>query len=253
MGVEYEAKFLDVNVNQVRSTLRRLGAVQEHPFRRMTRSAYDLCNGGKRRAFVRVRQEADKVTMTSKIMDNKYPIEYEVELKNTYEEGKAFLDSLGLQQKATQVTYREKWSVPSIPDVNEIVLDIIPGIPTYVEIDCKTEDALYTMVRNMGFDMQNANHGAFAKQYMQYYDVPEGVINHSTPSLTFENIHREILPKTAAQKRELRRVQRAQLVSIKAFDRIVPPHHARGLKTAKKRKINKKRRDPHTRIQRRPK
>lgn len=219
MGVEYEVKFLNINVDRIRRTLRKVGAIRIHPFRQMVRSTYDLCNGEEKRAFVRVRQEADKVTMTSKIMDHKYPIENEVELNNTYEEGKTFLDSLGLSQKATQVTYREKWRVPSNPNVHEIVLDMIPGIPAYVEIDCKTENALHHMVRKMGFDMQHANHGAFAKQYTQYYDIDENVINQSTPSLTFENIHREIQPKTSSQKKMLQRVQRAQLAFIKALDK----------------------------------
>ena len=234
MGVEYEAKFLDVNLALMRKKLRQIGAKRVHPFKRMVRTTYDLCNGSKKKAFVRVRQEANRVTMTSKNMEGKFAVENEVEIKNTYEEGKAFLDSLDLNQTAYQITYREKWT---LPNVNEIVFDMIPGIPIYMEIDCATEKMLNQTVSKLGLNMHNAKYGAFAKQYHSYYDIDPYIIDHKTPSLTFEGISREIKPSSLVHKKLLKQVQMQQLSFIKSL----------GVKTAKK--VTRKRKKSSKRTQ----
>ena len=101
---------------------------------------------------------------------------------------------------------------------NEIVFDMIPGIPTYIEIDCKTEKELLNITNKLGLDMNQANYGAFAKQYLQYYGIPESKINHSTKSLTFANIHKEINPQTIKQKQLLKNIQKQQLKFIKSLN-----------------------------------
>ena len=115
MGREYEAKFLEVDVAKVRTKLLAMGAVRDHPMSRMVRKAYSHCNGEKKAAFVRVRQEPKGVTMTSKIMDSDYPQEFEVSINESFERGVEFLDSLNLEMKAMQETYREKYVFPSSP------------------------------------------------------------------------------------------------------------------------------------------
>ena len=210
MGKEYEAKYLDINVKAVQKRLRAIGAKLVHSNTRMIRTIFDSCN---KDGFVRLRQEADKVTLTSKIFSGKYPEEHEVTICEPYESGQSFLTSIGLKKKAVQETMREKWNIPSHKDVNEIVFDMIPGIPTYMEIDCKSEATLNYIENKLGLDITKRRYGSFDNQYLEYYGIPKDVINTHTPSITFSNIHKEIKPRK--QKHLLIKVQRDQLNAMR--------------------------------------
>ena len=210
MGKEYEAKYLDIDVLVYRRRLRAIGAKLVHSNTRMVRTIFDCCD---KDGFVRLRHEGDKVTLTSKIFGGKYPEEHEVTICEPYENGIAFLTSIGLKKKAVQETMREKWNIPSHKDVNEIVFDMIPGIPTYMEIDCKSEAALHYIESKLGLDTSKRRYGSFDKQYLEYYGIPKDVINADTPSITFLNIHKEIKPKK--QKQLLIKVQRQQLNAMR--------------------------------------
>ena len=130
--------------------------------------------------------------MTSKIYtDPKFPEECEISIKEDFETGLKFLKSSGTIEKAFQETFREKWTHP---DVHEIVFDTIPGIPTYMEIDCTNEEDLNKMVDKLGLNKERMRFGTFDKTYQEYYGIEPNVINNKTPSLTFKNITNEIFP-----------------------------------------------------------
>ena len=107
MGKEYEAKFLDIDVLEMRKKLKKIGAKKTHKSIKLVRSVFDLCDS-KVRGFARVRKEEDGVTMTSKIYNNPdFPDEYEVKINEDFEKGREFLKSLNLKEKAYQESYRE--------------------------------------------------------------------------------------------------------------------------------------------------
>lgn len=219
MGREYEAKFLEVDVAKVRAKLLAVGAVRDHPMSRMIRKAYNHCNGENKKAFVRVRQQPNGVTMTSKIMDSDFPQEFEVSINESFEQGVEFLDSLDIPGTSLQETYREKYTFPTRPDVHEVVFDMVPGIPTYMEIDCVTEDALNGTIKELELDESKKEFGAFAKQYEDYYGVSQDTINKGdTPSITFANVHNEIHP--TKNREMLLEVQKRQLEEIAGLSRL---------------------------------
>ena len=58
MGKEYEAKFLDINVKEMRKKLKKLGCLLVHPNKRYVRSVYHRCpssNNTQYNSFARVR------------------------------------------------------------------------------------------------------------------------------------------------------------------------------------------------------
>ena len=68
---------------------------------------------GDKPGFVRIRDEGDKVTMTTKVFENiKFPQEHEVTIGESFDQGLKFLRSIGLEEKSYQETIREKWSHP---------------------------------------------------------------------------------------------------------------------------------------------
>lgn len=133
------------------------------------------------------------ITMTVKTHKNeKFPEEYEVEIKNSFKNGVNFLRALRLSQKAFQETFRKKWSHPL---AHEIIFADIPGIPTYMEVDCTNENNLNKLVKLLQLDESKKRFGAYGNQYEEYYGINKNVLNDSTPSLTFKNIMSEIHPK----------------------------------------------------------
>ena len=242
MGKEYEAKFLDIDVATMREKLKAIGANQVHKNMRYIRTAFGLCNTDK--GYVRVRSEGDKTTMTAKIYtDPKFPEEYEITIKEDYETGLNFLKSLGTKFKAAQETFREKWSHP---EAHEIVFDTIPGIPTYMEIDCSSEQELNNMIEKLNLNKDKMRFGAFDKTYEEYYGIEPKIINNATPNLSFKNITNEIQPtknkelliKTAAEQQQMLREtvgqERPKVKSEKSHKRHSKKHSKKHSKTHSK-------------------
>jgi len=191
MPIEFEAKFIDIDARLMRKRLEAIGATIVHPRMRYTRIVFHRCTDDIK-GYARIRNEGEKITMTVKLYkDPKFPEEYEIEIKDGFEKGVAFLKSLGLVEKAFQETFREKWSHPL---AHEITFDDIPGIPTYMEIDCTDEINLNKLIERLELDKSKMRFGAFDLQYEEYYGIPKKVINDATPSLTFKNIKNEIKP-----------------------------------------------------------
>ena len=112
--------------------------------------------------------------MTSKLYTNpKFPEEYEITITDSYETGCKFMESLGLKTKAKQESYREKWSHDL---AHEITFDTVPGLPTYMEIDCTSEANLNKLIEMLHLDKAEMRFGAFDATYEEYYGIEKDVI-----------------------------------------------------------------------------
>lgn len=189
--MEFEVKVLDIDVDQVRETLTNIGATMVHGPIKYTRVVYHFPSN-QIRGYVRIRDENGTITMTIKTYSNaKFPEEYELKIDGSFEKAVQFLNALGLKQKAFHETCREKWVHPI---THEIVIDWIPGIRPYIEIDCHTENNLNNMIELLNIDKSKIRYGAYDKTYNEYYGIDLQVINDETPMLTFSNIINEIKP-----------------------------------------------------------
>ena len=212
MGKEIEAKFLEVDTKEVRKNIIDIGGKLVHPLMLYKRYAFFLINK-KQKGYARVRQENGKVTMTIKTYDeSKYANEYEVELNNSLEEAKEFMVSAGFIIKAYQETLREKWSIAGC---SEIVIDTVPGIPTYVELECNSEENIKKLAKKLGLDYSKANYGAFDKQFIQYYGLSANQINNKVTMLTFKNIINELKPYLKKNKELLKSISKEHLLLYK--------------------------------------
>ena len=194
MPKEYEAKFLNIDVDTIKKILRKNGAKKIHEPVKYYRVIFKRCEEkGDKPGFVRIRDEGNKVTMTTKVFDNiKFPQEHEVTIGETFEKGLEFLRSIGLEEKSYQETIREKWSHPL---AHEITFDIIPGLPIYMEIDCTDEDKLNKLVSLLKLDKKNMHYGSYDKTFTEYYGIPSQKIIDKTPKLTFEQVKGQISPR----------------------------------------------------------
>jgi adenylate cyclase class 2 len=209
MVKEIEAKFLEVNIKELRKNIKDIGGKLIHPLMLYKRYGFFLINKNKK-GYARVRQENGKVTMTIKTYDeSKYANEYEVELNSSLEEAKEFMINAGFKLKAYHETLREKWKVEGC---SEIVIDTIPGIPTYVELECNNEENIKKLAQKLNLDYSKAEYGGFDKQFVYYYGLTTKQINDKVPALTFKNIIEEIKPYIKKNKDLLKNVVKEQSI-----------------------------------------
>ena len=184
MQTEIEAKFPDINLDEMRAKLQTVGGVLLTPERLMRRRMFDYEDDrmDDMNAWLRVRDEGDRVTVSYKrVMDRSLHGTKEVSLVvDSFEKSCEFFEAIGLQAKAYQETKRETWDL----DGCEVTLDTWPWIPSFVEIEASSEEAVRSAAEKLGLDWKHATHGSVETVYRQHYDVTEKEIDH-WESITF--------------------------------------------------------------------
>jgi adenylate cyclase class 2 len=213
MSVEVEAKFLEININDLRSKIKKLGGKKIHKMVLYKRYAFNLLNSNEK-GYIRTRDENGKITITLKKYppNSKYATEYEIVLDkgSTINDAKNILEAQGYKVKAYQESLREKWFLPGCLD---IAIDTLPGIPSYVEIECKNEIQLKKISKLLGFDMNNAKYGPFVNEYIYYYNINIDDDKHTM--ISFKNINKELKPNTKEQKEFLNKLKQQNMDIIK--------------------------------------
>lgn len=168
MQTEIEAKWVEVDHDELRQKLEGLGAKMVYPEVLMKRVVFDSF-GNKSGEWARVRAENDKVTMSYKrVVDESVTGMSEVTLEiDSFEKGIAFLTEVGLERKAFQETKRELWVMGD----TEITLDAWPWLPKMVEIEAKSEEELAAVAEKLGLNMTEAMYASADYVYARYYGV----------------------------------------------------------------------------------
>ncbi len=210
---EIEARFLEVDIEEMRKKLKALKAKKVHPMMVYRRYIFNLQNPNEK-GYARVRQEASGITMTiKKYGANKYASEFEVALDNTtLEEARDFMLGAGFTQKAYHETLREKYKLPS---VNEIVIDVIPGLPPYIEIEAPSEAKMVAISEKLGLKMEDAKYGAYGKQFEEYYGIPQVVADNDVAEMRFETIDKHLKKHMKKNKALLAKVKKSNLAIYK--------------------------------------
>lgn len=213
MVKEIEAKFLEINIKDIRKKIKEAGGKRVHPIMLYERYVFFLQDKTKK-GFARVRKENKSVTMTIKTYDekSKYANESEIEINSTLEQGRDFLLAAGFNIKSYQQTMREKWILDGC---SELVIDSIPGIPTYIEIECVSEANIKKAAKLLGLDFSKAEFGPYEKQFVDYYGFTKEEFSNKTPSLTFNNIDKEVKPFIKKNKDLLKKVKDEHLKLLK--------------------------------------
>jgi adenylate cyclase class IV len=201
MSKEIEIQVLDVERDVILKKLKSeygTGLTQEHALTRMVRSTYHTCNGQTRKveSFARVRKEHGDTTITVKVYDDpKFPSEYEIATKNSFDEARELMLALNLQEKAIQETYREKWHLPAAAGIKEVTFDLVPGLPMYMEVEATSETVINGFLDMLGVPADKKRTGAYSAMYAEYYDIPKSVIENETPLLTFADAGKLLKPQ----------------------------------------------------------
>ena len=167
MKTEIEVKFLALDHDDIRTKLIAIGATLETPMRLMRRVTIDTADMKQKGAFVRVRDEGNRVTLTYKQFDQLSvdgAKEIEVEVSN-FQNTIDLLAAAGLTQGSFQESKRETWKLGT----TEIVLDEWPWIKPYIEIEGESEVTLRDVAEQLDLDWNTAIFGDVMSAYRAEY------------------------------------------------------------------------------------
>ena len=177
---EYEAKFLNIDVDAVRDQLRTSGAQLVFDRTMFTRLIFenDAVQGEQ---WLRLRDEGGKTTLTLKQVSDATTIngttEVEIEVDDL-DKTAELLKATGLRQVRYQQNYREEWQLGDI----KYDLDTWPALPTFIEVEGPSEDAVRKAVADLGFDYEQARYGSIDLNYTS--ELNRNILAEST--LLFE-------------------------------------------------------------------
>lgn len=173
MQAEIEAKFVDVDIEDVRSRLQGIGATLDQPMRLMRRVLIEEEHHAAERSFIRIRDEGDRVTLTFKRRtkpDDASTVDSTHELETTVGDlditAKIFQEA-GWDYITRQESRRETWHLDGV----EIVIDEWPWIQPYIEIEAQSIDAVQDVAKQLGFNWDDAVFGSVDVIYTR--DFPD--------------------------------------------------------------------------------
>jgi adenylate cyclase class 2 len=167
MKTEIEVKFCDIDIDATREILARAGAVCEQPLRLMRRVIIETEQLAERHAFVRVRDEGHRTTLTYKQFDEASLTgakEIEVTVSD-FDATVALLEQVDLVHKSFQESRRETWKLGDV----EVVIDEWPHLNAYIEIEGGSEASVKKAAETLGFVWSDAIFGSVTEVYQHQY------------------------------------------------------------------------------------
>lgn len=152
MHTEYEVRILEVDCDKFIKKLENIGAEFQWDCLQK-RYVYDFDPKNPKK-WIRLRTNGKKSTLTIKNLVSSEidgTQELEVEVDN-FERCNLILKELGYNPKAYQENRRIQYQFNGV----EIDIDFWPHIPTYVEIEGASEEAVYYTLKLLGYDKNDA-------------------------------------------------------------------------------------------------
>lgn len=170
MHTEYEVRVLEINEEKIKKKLEAVGAIfqWDHLQKRYVYDFIPKIDG----KWIRLRTNGDKTTLTiknivSSTIDGTQELEIEVD---DFEKTNLILNELGFVAKG----YQENRRCQYILDGVEIDIDYWPMIPTYMEIEGQSEDAVYQVLDKLGISRDSVTSRDVEGIYLEYgYNLEE--------------------------------------------------------------------------------
>jgi len=141
--------------------------VCEQPLRLMRRVIIETDQLANRHAFVRVRHEGYRTTLTYKQFDEASLTgakEIEVTVSD-FDATVALLEQVDLVHKSFQESRRETWKLGDV----EVVIDEWPHLNAYIEIEGGSEASVKKAAETLGFVWSDAIFGSVTEVYQHQY------------------------------------------------------------------------------------
>jgi len=186
MTPEIEAKFLNINKDEMRKRLKEKGAKLIRPEFLQKRVNFHLPKEKQSKdAWLRVRDEGDKITLSLKMITGE-KIEDQKEISFIVEDfNKAviLLEAIGCERRVLQESKRELWQINDV----DITIDEWPGLEPFVEIEGKSENEVRNIAQLLNFNYNDAVFGAVGKVYKMRYGISLDEMEQKVGEITFVN------------------------------------------------------------------
>lgn len=172
MSIEYEVRVLDIDQDEVIKKLEKLGAKFEWEALQK-RYVYDF-TPAKRTKWLRLRTNGKKSTLTIKeIASSKIDGTKELEVEvGDFENTNLILKELGYLPRAYQENKRRQYHLDGV----EIDIDSWPLIPTYMEIEGVSEEAVIKILEKLEIDISSVTSHSVDDIYA-YYGIDVNTID----------------------------------------------------------------------------
>ena len=171
MPIEYEAKFLNIDKEEIRSKLSAAGFTCTMPETLYKRQVFDVPGFSSKEKWGRVRLEKDvinlsiKHTIDASRVDGTLEREINIPLGQNpvqqFEDAIRFMLECGLQPAGLHENKREIWQKDQV----EVVIDTWPGVPPYIEIEAESEEQVRKACGELGMDFEWAKFGGILIVY----------------------------------------------------------------------------------------
>ncbi|KKR07369.1 MAG: hypothetical protein UT33_C0002G0003 [Candidatus Peregrinibacteria bacterium GW2011_GWC2_39_14] len=176
-GYDLPSESLPFEFNETTLPSKDLLPIFEH-VRNITEGKYSLMS---KRAYLRLRREGERRELILKQLVHAAPVKEELELsieipdESQWDAVASYMESIGLKK----IVYQQKKRISYLYNNIRFDIDTWPSVPTYLEIESNTEEAILDGVRLMGFDPKDTT-SMTGKEVFEKYSVDP---NH----LVFEN------------------------------------------------------------------
>ena len=167
MNIEYEARILEIDKDKLIKRLNKLNAkfVGEFNQKRYVYNIIPKADG----KWLRLRTNGKKTTLTYKSVEKNSidgTKELEIEVDN-FENTNSLLELAGIKNKG----YQENNRVQYVLDDVEIDIDTWPMIPTYVEIEGKSEKSVLNIIKKLGINDKKITTLDVQSLYKEIYNI----------------------------------------------------------------------------------
>lgn len=186
LPLEIEAKFLNINKDEIRKKLIEVGAILVRPEFNQKRVNFHLPKEKKSdNRWLRVRDDGGKITLSLKEITGK-DISDQKEISSNiddFDNMVNLLESIGCEKKALTFTKRELWKLSEV----EITIDTWPFFEPFTEIEGISEELVKNVAEKLGFNFNEAVFGAVGKLYKDKYNISLDEIEIKVGDITFDN------------------------------------------------------------------
>jgi len=182
MQTEFECRFTNINIDDMRVRLTASGFELAEPEHLMRRKIFSLPDIDGVRRWLRLRDQGNDTTLTLKIKGAALNISAMKEIEvsvGDFALMAELLESSDMVCNAYEENKREKWTKDNV----EICLDTWPGLAPFAEIESDSENAVRTAAAELGFDWKDAMFG----NVMEVYEKNGISMANVHASCTFEN------------------------------------------------------------------
>lgn len=164
MHTEYELRVLEVDVDKIKKRLDELGATLEWDLLQR-RYVYDFIPKVEGK-WIRLRTNGDKTTLTIKnIVSSEIDGTQELEIEvDDFDKCNLVLKELGYEPKGYQENRRCQYSLNGV----EIDIDYWPLIPTYLEVEGPSEEAVYNIISALNILLEDTTSKDINNIYLDY-------------------------------------------------------------------------------------